>query len=64
VIQGFKWHQDNQNGPIDAFAGGLDANDEPHKALRWWVTMDDTPADHGAPVYLKGSHRNTKVQQI
>jgi len=59
--KGFKWHQDNQNGPIDAFGGGLHAEDEPHKALRWWVTMDDTPPDHGAPVYLKGSHRNTKV---
>jgi hypothetical protein len=51
--KGFKWHQDNQNGPIDAFAGGLDAQDAPHNALRWWVTMDDTPPDHGAPVYLK-----------
>jgi len=51
--KGFKWHQDNQNGPIDAFGD--------NKALRWWVTMDDTPPDHGAPVYLKGSHRNTCV---
>jgi len=51
--KGFKWHQDNQNGPIDAFAD--------NSALRFWVTMDDTPADHGAPVYLAGSHRNTKV---
>jgi hypothetical protein len=51
--KGFKWHQDNQNGPIDAFAGGRDAHDAPHNALRWWVTMDETPADHGAPVYLK-----------
>ena len=34
--QGFKWHQDNQNGPIDAFGE--------NKALRWWVTMDETPA--------------------
>ena len=33
--KGFKWHQDNQNGPIDAFAENT--------ALRWWVTMDDTP---------------------
>ena len=24
--------------------------------------MDDTPADHGAPVYLKGSHRNKSVK--
>jgi len=52
--KGFKWHQDNQNGPIDAFQ-------EDFSALRWWVTMDDCPPDHGAPVYLKGSHRNTKV---
>lgn len=51
--KGFKWHQDNQNGPIDAFGD--------NKALRWWVTMDDCPPDHGAPVYLKGSHRNAKV---
>jgi hypothetical protein len=50
---GFKWHQDNQNGPIDAFAENT--------ALRWWVTMDDSPPDHGYPVYLKGSHRNTTV---
>ena len=53
--KGFKWHQDNQNGPIDAFGENT--------ALRWWVTMDDTPPDHGAPVYLKGSHRNTNVGQ-
>jgi len=51
--KGFKWHQDNQNGPIDAF--------DDNTALRWWVTMDDCPPDHGAPVYLKGSHRNEKV---
>jgi len=51
--KGFKWHQDNQNGPIDAFADNT--------ALRWWITMDETPPDHGAPVYLKGSHRNTAV---
>jgi len=51
--KGFKWHQDNQNGPIDAFGDDT--------ALRWWVTMDDTPPDHGAPVYLKGSHKNTDV---
>ena len=51
--KGFKWHQDNQNGPIDAFAENT--------ALRWWVTMDDCPPDHGAPVYLKGSHRNPTV---
>jgi len=48
---GFKWHQDNQNGPVEF-----------DDALRWWVTMDDTPADYGAPVYLKGSHRNKSVK--
>ena len=47
---GFKWHQDNQNGPVRF-----------EDALRWWVTMDDTPPDHGAPVYLKGSHKNKCV---
>ena len=49
---GFKWHQDNQNGPV--------LFDD---ALRWWVTMDDTPADYGAPVYLKGSHNNKSVKK-
>jgi len=48
---GFKWHQDNQNGPV--------LFDD---ALRWWVTMDDTPLDYGAPVYLKGSHKNKSVK--
>mmetsp|Transcript_5560 Transcript_5560/g.8551 ORF Transcript_5560/g.8551 Transcript_5560/m.8551 type:complete len:418 (+) Transcript_5560:129-1382(+) len=48
--KGFKWHQDNQNGPILW-----------NEALRFWITMDETPADHGAPVYLKGSHRNDVV---
>jgi Phytanoyl-CoA dioxygenase (PhyH) len=48
--KGFKWHQDNQNGPITAEDG-----------VRFWITMDETPADYGAPVYLKGSHRNTAV---
>lgn len=48
---GFKWHQDNQNGPV--------LFDD---ALRWWITMDDTPADYGAPVYLKGSHNNKSVK--
>ena len=56
--KGFKWHQDNQNGPIDAF-GEPGANE--WNALRWWVTMDDCPADHGAPVYLRKSHLNTDV---
>lgn len=53
--KGFKWHQDNQNGPIESFKDGV--------ALRWWCTMDDCPPDHGAPVYLKGSHRNTQVSE-
>ena len=48
--RGFKWHMDNQNGPID-FEDGI----------RFWITMDDTPADYGAPVYLTGSQRNTAV---
>jgi hypothetical protein len=45
--KGFKWHQDNQNGPIT-----------PEEGIRFWITMDETPKDYGAPVYLKGSHRN------
>lgn len=48
---GFKWHQDNQNGPVQF-----------DDALRWWVTMDETPVDHGAPVYLKRSHLNKSVK--
>ena len=48
--KGFKWHQDNQNGPITTDEG-----------IRFWITMDETPADYGAPVYLKGSHRNDAV---
>jgi hypothetical protein len=50
--KGFKWHQDNQNGPITWEDG-----------IRFWITMDETPADYGAPVYLKGSHRNTVVPE-
>ena len=50
--KGFKWHQDNQNGPITWDDG-----------LRFWITMDETPADYGAPVYLKGSHRNSVVDE-
>ena len=48
--KGFKWHQDNQNGPIT-----------PEEGIRFWVTLDSTPKDYGAPVYLKGSHRNEVV---
>ncbi|KAG7338770.1 phytanoyl-CoA dioxygenase family protein [Nitzschia inconspicua] len=48
--KGFKWHQDNQNGPISWEEG-----------LRFWITMDETPKDYGAPVYLKGSHKNNVV---
>jgi Phytanoyl-CoA dioxygenase (PhyH) len=48
--KGFKWHQDNQNGPITVDEG-----------IRFWITMDETPSDYGAPVYLKGSHRNACV---
>lgn len=50
--KGFKWHQDNQNGPITWDEG-----------LRFWITMDETPKDYGAPVYLKGSHRNDAVDE-
>merc|ERR1711957_675576 len=50
--KGFKWHQDNQNGPITADDG-----------LRFWITMDETPAEYGAPVYLQGSHRNGVVDE-
>lgn len=48
--KGFKWHQDNQNGPIT-----------PEEGIRFWITMDETPKDYGAPVYLKRSHENTCV---
>lgn len=50
--KGFKWHQDNQNGPITWDEG-----------IRFWITMDETPKEYGAPVYLKGSHRNTAVNE-
>jgi len=53
--KGFKWHQDNQNGPLTSGHGG------PLDALRFWVTMDDTPAEYGAPVYLRRSHQNKYV---
>lgn len=51
--KGFKWHQDNQNGPITWEEG-----------LRFWITMDETPKEYGAPVYLKGSHRNEVVDEL
>jgi len=50
--KGFKWHQDNQNGPITWKDG-----------IRFWVTMDETPKEYGSPVYLKGSHRNNAVPE-
>lgn len=50
--KGFKWHQDNQNGPITWEDG-----------IRFWITMDETPKDYGAPVYLKGSHKNAVVDE-
>jgi len=56
--KGFKWHQDNQNGPIDSFG---EPGENEWTSLRWWVTLDDCPPDHGAPVYLKKSHLNTDV---
>ena len=55
--KGFKWHQDNQNGPLTCGHGGkLDG-------LRFWVTMDETPAAYGAPVYLRRSHENKCVDK-
>jgi hypothetical protein len=50
--KGFKWHQDNQNGPITWEDG-----------IRFWVTMDETPKEYGSPVYLKASHRNDVVDE-
>lgn len=50
--KGFKWHQDNQNGPITWDEG-----------LRFWITMDETPKDYGAPVYLRKSHFNQAVDE-
>jgi len=50
--KGFKWHQDNQNGPINFDEG-----------IRFWITMDETPEEYGAPVYLKGSHENECVSE-
>jgi len=50
--KGFKWHQDNQNGPITWEDG-----------IRFWITMDETPKEYGAPVYLKGSHKNKVVDE-
>ena len=55
--KGFKWHQDNQNGPLTCGHGGrLDG-------LRFWVTMDETPVGYGAPVYLRRSHENKFVDK-
>jgi len=50
--KGFKWHQDNQNGPITWDEG-----------IRFWITMDETPKEYGAPVYLKGSQNNDVVDE-
>jgi len=50
--KGFKWHQDNQNGPIGVEDG-----------LRFWISMDATPSTHGSPVYLRESHRNEVVEE-
>jgi len=50
--KGFKWHQDNQNGPITWDEG-----------IRFWITMDETPKEYGAPVYLKESHFNDCVDE-
>jgi len=48
--KGFKWHQDNQNGPITWDEG-----------IRFWISMDETLEEYGAPVYLQGSHGNDAV---
>ena len=37
---GFGWHQDNQNGPVSF-----------QESLRFWICMDDTPADGPVPVH-------------
>jgi len=50
--KGFNWHQDNQNGPLSWEEG-----------LRFWISMDQTPKEYGAPVYLKGSHMNNAVSE-
>eukprot|EP00290_Baffinella_frigidus_P002117 CAMPEP_0180182576 /NCGR_PEP_ID=MMETSP0986-20121125/40742_1 /TAXON_ID=697907 /ORGANISM="non described non described, Strain CCMP2293" /LENGTH=423 /DNA_ID=CAMNT_0022135959 /DNA_START=32 /DNA_END=1303 /DNA_ORIENTATION=+ len=55
---GLKWHQDEQNGPLTAGRGETNLD-----ALRYWVTMDDTPLTFGGPVYLKGSHNNDFVHR-
>jgi hypothetical protein len=56
--KGFPWHQDEQNGPLTAGRGT-----ERLDALRYWITVDDTRADFGAPVYLKRSQENDFVQR-
>ena len=56
--KGFQWHQDEQNGPLTAGRGS-----ERLDALRYWITVDDTRADFGAPVYLKGSQENDFVDR-
>ncbi|CAJ1357786.1 unnamed protein product [Effrenium voratum] len=49
---GINWHQDNQNGPIDA-----------DYAIRWWTAMDACGEGKiGVPEYLIGSHRNQTVK--
>jgi hypothetical protein len=35
--KGFKWHQDNQNGPIDAFG---EPGENEWNALRWCVRRE------------------------
>ncbi len=51
---GFKWHQDNQNGPIYYDEG-----------IRFWITIDETPKEYGVPVqYLKSSNQNAFDQYL
>ena len=52
---GFRWHLCLPR----VLESGLLARQSPAAQ----VTMDDTPVDHGAPVYLKGSHFNEKARR-
>jgi hypothetical protein len=52
--KGFKWHQDEQNGPLTA-GRGVDTRLD---ALRWWCTMDD------AEVHISPNSCLTGVQMV
>ncbi|CAK0894191.1 unnamed protein product [Prorocentrum cordatum] len=50
-IKDISWHQDSQNGPVDRA-----------DLVRWWVGMDPCgEGGIGAPIFLRGSHRNATV---